>query len=94
MTPCSERWSRQWLNKDLERHKSALKAAVDLENERLRSSLQIVAAEHSIILTRVQEKRAAVIGGIYALLAKAIALTTSYVHVAQWAGELSTILTV
>jgi hypothetical protein len=63
----------QWLNKDLERFKGDLRNSANAELEQLRSSLEIAANEHSILLTRLQDRRAEVIDQLYGRLATAIA---------------------
>jgi hypothetical protein len=70
----------QWLEKDLQRFKDqlaagstheieALKSRLSLtansELERLKSELALAATEHSIMLSRLQERRAQVIGDLY-----------------------------
>lgn len=76
----------QWLNKDLERFKGDLRGVADTELAKLKGALEIAATEHSIILSRLQDKRAEVIDGLYTRLAAAIAATTSYVQIFELAG--------
>jgi hypothetical protein len=91
-----------WLDKDFERSKeriatesaqqlarteAALRLAGNSEVERLKSELAVVAAEHSILLSRLQDRRAAVIDELYGKLADAIREITSFVNVMEMAGE-------
>jgi hypothetical protein len=76
----------QWLTRDLERFKTDIRSAAGAELERLRGALQIAAAEHSILLSRLQDRRAEVIDQLYGKLAKAIAAITSYVQIFELAG--------
>ena len=52
----------------LESHKAQLKAANDIELEKLRSSLNILAAERQIEYSKLYEKRADAITEVYACL--------------------------
>jgi hypothetical protein len=78
-----------WLDKDIGRFKQQLQHDAATEIERLRGSLQIAATEHSILLSRLQDRRADVIDTLYALLAKAISATASLLAVFEPAGALS-----
>lgn len=71
----------------LERTKAELQLAGNTEIERLKNDLALVAAEHSILLTRLQDRRADVIGDLYAKIAVAIRLTSSFVSPMQLVGE-------
>ncbi len=55
----------EWLRRDTESFKSRLTTDASIEVERLKSSLQMVAAEHQIRFTKLQEKRAEVIAELY-----------------------------
>jgi hypothetical protein len=76
-----------WLDKDIERFKSDIRATADTELAKLRSALQIVANEHSILLTRLQDKRAEVIDQLYGLLATSISTTRTYVAIFEFPGD-------
>jgi hypothetical protein len=91
-----------WLDKDFERSKeriasesaqqlarteAALRLAGNTEVERLKSELAVIAAEHSILLSRLQDRRAEVIDELYGKLAIAIREITSFVNVMEMAGE-------
>jgi hypothetical protein len=94
----------QWLEKDLQRCKdqlasdsareleglkSRLSLTANSELERLKSELALVASEHSIMLSRLQERRAQVIGDLYSKIAIATRLTSSFVSPMQWVWEQS-----
>src|SRR5437660_9069332 len=53
------------LDRDTEAFKARLKADADIETEKLRSSLQMVAYEHQIRFSNLHAKRAEVIAEIY-----------------------------
>jgi hypothetical protein len=91
-----------WLDKDFERSKdriahesaqqlarteAALRLAGNTEIERIKSELALVASEHSILLSRLQDRRAEVIDELYGKVADAIREVASFVNVAQWSGE-------
>ena len=59
------------LDRDLERHKSALLLEAQSVSERLRHELQMVAQEHQLTFSRLQERRASVIAETYGLLVEA-----------------------
>lgn len=71
----------------LETHKAQLKAQSDIETERLRSQLNITAAEHQVRFSRLHNKRAEVIAELYSLLVQAYWDTSSFVSPIDWAGE-------
>src|SRR5215831_17435376 len=92
----------RWMEKDLARYKdrlasgsaqevermrAQLQATASMELERLKSELANIASERQILLARLQDRRASVIGDLYASLAKAIRLTSSFVAPFQAAGE-------
>jgi hypothetical protein len=54
-----------WLAKDAEAFKARLKADADVEIERLKSSLQMVATEHQVKFSKLHETRAEVIRDLY-----------------------------
>jgi hypothetical protein len=56
------------LTRQVEAFKIQLKADVDTANERLKNSLQMVALEHQVRFSKLHEKRAEVIGEVYARL--------------------------
>jgi hypothetical protein len=70
-----------WLNKDIERFKSDIRGAADIELAKLRGALEIAANEHSILLSRLQDNRAKVIDELYGRLAAAIEAMTRYLGV-------------
>jgi hypothetical protein len=76
------------LDRETERFKSDVQAMASAELERLRGALQIAANEHSILLSKLQEKRAEVIDELYKRLALAISAVTSYVAIFELPGEL------
>lgn len=53
----------------LETHKAELKSKTDIELEKLRSQLEIIAAQRNYKFTKLHERRAEAISEIYALLA-------------------------
>jgi len=53
------------------RFKAKLKADADIEIERLKSSLQIEAAEHQVRFAKLHKKRGEIIAELYALLVEA-----------------------
>jgi hypothetical protein len=54
-----------WLARDAEAFKTRLKADADIEIERLKNSLQMTATEHQVRFSRMHEKRADIIEGLY-----------------------------
>jgi|SRR5215469_9724447 len=78
-----------WLGKSLISHrlaqeaeefKAKLRADADIEIERLKSSLQILAAERQVRFAKLHEKRAEVIAQLYAMLVDARRLTQEFVY--------------
>jgi hypothetical protein len=63
----------------LDDHKELLRRETDVELERLRAVAGIAKAEHEIMLARLQEKRARVIGSLYAKLVTAVDATQLFV---------------
>ena len=55
----------QYLSKDLEAHKEALRSQTELELERLKSNLAITAASHQIRFSRLHEKQAKLVEELY-----------------------------
>jgi hypothetical protein len=53
------------LETDAETFRTRIKADADIEIERLKSSLQIVAMEHQVRFTKLHEKRAEIIADLY-----------------------------
>ena len=53
----------------------------------MRGSLEIATAEHSILLSRLQDRRAEVIDKLYGLLASAIGATASLLAIFEFVGE-------
>lgn len=58
----------QLVAKDLERFKSDLTAASSVATERLKHELQLVAQEHQVVVSKLHERRAQVVGEVYGLL--------------------------
>jgi hypothetical protein len=67
-----------WLDKDLNRYKHDLAHAAAQELETLKGRLQVAANEHSILLTRLQGRRAIVIGRLYEKLVQTEHLVRVY----------------
>jgi hypothetical protein len=59
------------LSREADAFRIRLKADTDVEIERLRASLQIAAAEHHVLFSKLHEKRAEVIEKLYILLLEA-----------------------
>jgi len=76
-----------WLDKDLGRFKQDLEHSATLEVEALKGRLQVAANEHAILLTKLQERRAEVIGTLYGGISRGVRALESYVRPMQWAGE-------
>ena len=76
-----------WLDKDLNRFRDQLQSAASQELETLKGRLQIAANEHSILLTKLQERRAEVIGELYSKVSKGVRELASYVRPLQLSGE-------
>ncbi len=55
----------EWLARDAEAFKTRLKADADIEIERLRNSLQMLAMEHQVRFSKLHEKQAELIGDLY-----------------------------
>jgi hypothetical protein len=70
----------------LETHKVALKSTSDVEIERLRSQLNIIAAQGNFKFTKLHEKRAETIAEIYALLADFHFLLSEYTKAFEPSG--------
>ncbi len=75
-----------WLNKDFERFKQKIESSAAIELERVKGGLTVIAAEHSILLSRLQDRRAEVIGTLYAKIMTAKRLTELGVHPMQAAA--------
>src|SRR5579864_9121807 len=56
---------KEWLARDAEAFKTRLKADADIEIERLKNSLQILAMEHQVRFSKLHETQAEVIGDLY-----------------------------
>jgi hypothetical protein len=70
----------------LETHKAQLKAQSDVEIERLRSQLNMAAAEHQVRFSGLHEKRAEVIGQTYSLLQSLYDALGNYVNIIELEG--------
>jgi hypothetical protein len=77
----------QFLTRDIEKFKARLKADADMEIEKLKNSLQMVALEHQVRFSRLHEKRAEVIADLYARLVDAEREGDHFVKVASWDDE-------
>ena len=67
------------LDAELETHKSQLRTAGDLALERVRTLDQFARTEHEVMLNRLQDRRAAIIGSLYAKIVEASESTGDYV---------------
>src|ERR1700685_3417467 len=70
----------QWFDKDLEAFKQAIADASALELEKARGALEIATNEHSILLSKLQDRRANVVGDIYEHIAAGIEALESYLR--------------
>lgn len=70
----------------LETHKAELKAKSDVEIERLRSQLNITAAEHQVKFTRLHETRAEVTAETYSTLRELLFALNDYVKIFEMSG--------
>jgi hypothetical protein len=68
------------LDAELAAHNASLKLATDSEIERIRTVGNIARVEHEIMLSRLQDRRARVIGLTFARLVDALEKTERYVH--------------
>lgn len=64
----------------LETHKAKLKAESDLEVEKLRSQLSLIAKEHEVVFSKLHEKRAEIIAKFYSKLNLVHVRLTDYVN--------------
>lgn len=64
----------------LETHKAELRAKSDIEIERLRSQLNITAAEHQVKFSRLHEKRAEIVAETYSKLRELLFALNNYVR--------------
>lgn len=78
---------KHWLDKDLGKFKIDLQHTAAQELETLKSHLHMAANEHSILLTKLQERRAEVIGELYGQISKGVRELISYLRPLQLAGE-------
>lgn len=77
----------QFLAKDLERFKADLSSASSSSIEKLKHELHVVAQERHVVFTKLQEKRAEVIGQLYGLLVEAQWAAQDFSSPMEWAGE-------
>jgi hypothetical protein len=77
----------QLLSKDLEKFKAGLVLASAEASERLKHELQIVSLEHSVRFSKLHEKRADVVGALYAQLVEVQWTGQSLVALAEFGGE-------
>jgi hypothetical protein len=75
------------LSKDVETFKNQLRTQSDLELERLRHSLKLVAAEHEKRTHLLQERRAQVIAELYSKLMDFLGAAESFASLVEWSGE-------
>jgi hypothetical protein len=80
-----------WVEKAVNVHKEDLRRATEVELERLRALTAATKAEHEIMLARLQEKRARVIGSLYAKLVAAANATRFVVMTSFQSSELDAI---
>ena len=71
----------------LETHKAQLKAQTDIEVEKFKSNLNIIAAEQSIKFSTLHTDRAEVIANTYALLKDVFFTIQDYVKIFEPAGD-------
>jgi hypothetical protein len=76
-----------WLTRDAEKFKARLKADADMEIEKLKNSLQMVAVEHQVRFSKLHEKRAEIIADLYGRLVDAERIGDHFVKVAAWDDE-------
>ncbi|QWF16903.1 hypothetical protein [Lysobacter capsici] len=76
------------LSRELERHKAELARESQLATERLRHDLQLVASERQITFSKLQERRATVIGDAYGLLVEAYWRGTEFASRSDAGGEI------
>jgi hypothetical protein len=77
----------QFLAKDLERFKADLVSASSASIERLKHDLHVVAQERHVVFSKLQDKRAEVIGQLYGLLVEAQWAAQDFSSPIEWAGE-------
>lgn len=75
------------LTRDAEKFKAQLKADADIEIEKLKNSLQMVAVEHQVRFSKLHEKRAEIIADLYARLVEAERIGDHFVKVDSWDDE-------
>ncbi len=73
----------------LETHKAQLKSQMDVEVEKLKSSLSIAAAERHVKFSKLHEERASVIAETYSLLKDVYITLQDYVKIFEPAGDKS-----
>lgn len=76
-----------FLSKDVESFKQHLQSESDVELERLRHSLRLIASEHEKQIHILQEQRAAVIAQLYEKLIEFVSAGSSFAALAEWKGE-------
>jgi hypothetical protein len=77
----------QSFSRDLERHKAALTSQTQSATERLRHELQLIAQEHQVTFSKLQERRANVIAEAYGLLVDAYWAGSSFASPIEFGGE-------
>jgi hypothetical protein len=75
------------ITRDTKQFETDLKAKSDTAIERLRSDLQIRSIEHQVRFSRLHEKRASVIAGLYGHLVETLWEAESFLSPIEWAGE-------
>jgi hypothetical protein len=76
-----------FLSKDVEKYKEQLRAANDLELEKLRSQLAQQALEHEVKFRRLDEKVADHLTTVYQRLFDLYESVVDYVKIFEWGGE-------
>lgn len=76
-----------FLSKDLNLFMHRLQSESELELERLRHSLRLIASEHEKQVHLLQERRAEVIAELYERLIEFLATAESFASLAEWKGE-------
>jgi hypothetical protein len=73
-----------FLARDVEKFKALLQANADMEIEKLKNSLQMVAHEHQVRFSKLHEKRAEVIADLHARLVDAERDGSRFITVEAW----------
>jgi len=76
-----------WMDKDLEGHKTALRAQSDIAIEQLRSELRQQSLEHEVKFRRTDEKIAEVLDQVYRRLVDFYDCLVKYLKIVEYSGE-------